>query len=120
MNFKSVPIQVSLRHIGLNASDSTEAEKIAGLFAEVFGLPYQPGNSSVFAGDIVEVMRAPYLGTHGHIALGVDSIEETEAYFKEIGYPFAVETAKFTADGRMKAVYLKGEFGGFAVHLLKN
>ena len=120
MNISNRPFTVTLRHIGINGQNQQDAEKTAKLFSDLFGLTYKSGNSSVFAGSIVEVMKEPYLGRCGHIALGVDSIEETENYFAEAGHPFLPETMKKDGEGRIKAVYLAGDFGGFAVHLLRN
>lgn len=116
----NAPFQVTLRHIGINGSNPEEAESIAGLFSDVFGLTSRQGNSSFFAGALVEVMKEPYLGKHGHIAFGVDSIEETEEFFSSVGHPFLKPTIKRSTDGKIKTVYLDGDFGGFAVHLLRN
>ena len=80
----------------------------------------QDRNSSVFAGTQIEVMRTPFLGKNGHIGFGVPSIEDCEAYFTSVGHPYQMETAKRDAEGRLKAVYLEGDFGGFAVHLMRN
>ena len=120
MKQTSQPFNATLRHIGINGQNRVEAENIARLFSDLFGFAYKPGNSSVFAGSVVEVMNEPYLGRCGHIAFGVDSIEETEAYFTEMGHPFLLSTIKRDNNGRIKAVYLEGDFGGFAVHLLRN
>lgn len=114
------PFEVTLRHIGINAKNEEEAMMIAELFSKTFGIECKPGNSSVFAGSIIEVMKKPFLGTNGHIALGVDSIEDTESYFSSIGHPFLQETLKRDNNGNIKAVYVDGDFGGFAVHLLRN
>lgn len=115
-----IPCKVTLRHVGINGESSENAEQIAALFSNVFGLEYRPGNSSVFAGNIIEVTRRPFPGKNGHIALGVDSIEEAEAYFSSIGHPFVESTIKRNSEGLINAVYVEGDFGGFAVHLLKN
>lgn len=115
-----IPCEVTLKHIGINAGNSETAEQIAALFAAVFGLEYRPGNSSVFAGSIIEVTRRPFPGQNGHIALGVDAIEEVEEYFSSIGHPFVESTIKRNSAGQINAVYVDGDFGGFAVHLLKN
>lgn len=111
--------EFTLQHIGINAADDKEAMAIAGLISGLFGLPYKEGNSSIFSGDCVEIMRTPFRGERGHIAFGVDSVEETEAYFADKGHPFVQETVKMDNDGRIKAVYLDGEIGGFAIHLIK-
>lgn len=120
MEHKTCPFLVTLRHIGLNADNSEQAETIARFFSEMFALQYKPGNSSVFAGEIIEVMRRPFRGTYGHIAMGVDDIEASRSYFEEKGWLFVEETIKRNASGKIVAVYLRGEIGGFAVHLLRN
>lgn len=120
MKPENKPFTATLRHIGINGRNRAEAEAIAMLFSELFGLEYKPGNHSVFSGSAVEVMYEPYLGRLGHIAFGVDCIEDTEAYFAEAGHPFLPSTIKRDSGGRIKAVYLEGDFGGFAVHLLRN
>lgn len=112
--------ELTLKHIGINAPDSAQAEALAQMFSETLGLEYKPGNSSVFAGTQIEVMRTPFLGKNGHIGFGVPSIEDCEAYFTSVGHPYQMETAKRDAEGRLKAVYLEGDFGGFAVHLMRN
>jgi 2-dehydro-3-deoxyphosphogluconate aldolase/(4S)-4-hydroxy-2-oxoglutarate aldolase len=40
-------------------------------------------------------------------------------YLTNKGYLFDDETAKYDADGKLKAIYLKHEIGGFAVHLVQ-
>ena len=64
-----------LRHVGINCDNEAEAEKTARIFCALFQLPYKPGNSSVFAGSVVECMKNPYPGKHGHIAIGTNSVE---------------------------------------------
>lgn len=107
-----------LRHIGINAKDDAEADGVAGAFEKLFGFPKKTGNSSVFAGTAVEVMKTPYLGTHGHIAIGTNYIDRAVYHMQLQGFEFDMDTAKYK-DGKLIAVYLKGEFGGFAVHLVQ-
>lgn len=107
-----------LRHIGINAKDDAEADSVAGAFEKLFGFPKKTGNSSVFAGTAVEVMKTPYLGTHGHIAIGTNDINRAVYHMQLQGFEFDMDTAKYK-DGKLVAVYLKGELGGFAVHLVQ-
>lgn len=107
-----------LRHIGINAKDENEAEDVAGSFEKLFGFTKKSGNSSVFAGSAVEVMKAPYLGANGHIAIGTNYIERAIYHMQLQGFEFDMDTAKYK-DGKMVAVYLKDELGGFAVHLVQ-
>ena len=99
--------EYSLAHVGINAANKEEAEKAARMFETLFGFAVKEGNSSFFAGDI-ELMKEPYMGKNGHIAIG------TEAR----GYTFNDATAKFKADGTLNAIYLTDEICGFAVHLV--
>ena len=111
--------EFSLAHIGINAENEAGALKIAELFAALFGFEVKPGNSSVFAGTAVEVMKTPYLGANGHIAIGTPDVAAAQAELEARGFAFRPETAKYKADGTLNAVYLKDEIGGFAVHLVK-
>ncbi|MBQ8729687.1 MAG: bifunctional 4-hydroxy-2-oxoglutarate aldolase/2-dehydro-3-deoxy-phosphogluconate aldolase [Lachnospiraceae bacterium] len=107
-----------LRHIGINASSEEEADGIATSFEKLFGFAKKVGGSSIFAGKEVEVMKAPYLGAHGHIAIGTNYINRAVYHMQLQGFEFDMDTAKYK-DGKMVAVYLKGEIGGYAVHLVQ-
>lgn len=108
-----------LAHIGINGANETEAAGIAELFAAAFGFEVKNGNSSLFAGTAVEVMKSPYLGKNGHIAIRVNSIARAKSYLKSKGFGFDESTAKTNDKGKPVAIYLDKEFGGFAVHLLQ-
>ena len=43
------------------------------------------------------------------------AMEELE----ENGFRFRMETAAYFEDGRIKNVYLEGEYGGFAIHIMQ-
>ena len=107
-----------LRHVGINATSEGEAEDVAGSFEKLFGFAKKVGGSSVFAGSAIEVMKEPYLGAHGHIAIGTNYIERAIYHMELQGFEFDKETAKYK-DGKLIAIYLKGELGGFAVHLVQ-
>lgn len=107
-----------LKHVGINCANEDEADQTAQAFADIFGFTKKTGNSSVFAGTAVEAMKKPYLGTNGHIAIGTTDIEEAVKYLESKGVEFDMDTAKYKND-RMAAVYMKGEIGGFAVHLVQ-
>ena len=107
-----------LRHVGINSNSDEEANGVAGSFEKLFGFAKKDGNSSVFAGTAIEVMKAPYLGAHGHIAIGTNYIERAVYHMELQGFEFDMDTAKYK-NGKLIAVYLKGELGGFAVHLVQ-
>ena len=108
-----------LAHVGINSESEKEAEKVAKLFSDLFGFAYKSGNSSVFAGTYIEVMKTPYLGTRGHIAIRTNYIDRAVYYLKSLGVEFNEESAKYDAKNKLIALYLKEEFGGFAVHLVQ-
>ena len=62
----------------------------------MFNLTPRHGQKSEFAGSYFECMKAPFLGTKGHIAMAPGNLE-----------------------GAIKNIYLNGEYGGFAVHILR-
>ena len=111
-----------LRHIGINCADEEEAMETSRAFSAVFGMAQKVGNSSVFAGTAVECMKAPYLGKHGHIAIGTNSVDRAVYHLGLEGVEFDESTRKTDAKGRTTAIYLEdrhNSFGGFAVHLVQ-
>ncbi|WP_066713975.1 bifunctional 4-hydroxy-2-oxoglutarate aldolase/2-dehydro-3-deoxy-phosphogluconate aldolase [Clostridium sp. Marseille-P299] len=107
-----------LKHVGINAKSEDEADSVATSFEKLFGFAKNVGNSSIFAGSAVEVMKQPYLGANGHIAIQTNYIERAVYHMELQGFEFDKETAKYK-NGKMVAIYLKGEIGGFAVHLVQ-
>ena len=108
-----------LAHIGINEKDETQAETTAKSFSDIFGFAYKPGNSSVFSGSYIEAMKTPYLGTHGHIAIRTNYIERAADFLKSNGIKFNESSAKYNDKGKLTAIYLENEIGGFAVHLVQ-
>lgn len=115
----SVMLGFELRHIGINAENEEEADKTASSFEELFGFAKKVGNSSIFAGTGIEVMKSPYLGKNGHIAIQTNYLERAIYHLEAKGYTFNYETRKVDKNGKMTAIYLNEEIGGFAVHLVQ-
>ena len=108
-----------LVHIGINQNSTAEAEKLAQLLGMMFNLTPRQGQKSVFAGDYFECMRSPYLGAMGHIAMGTPDLDSAVAELREKGFSFLEDTAQYDENGKLKNIYLDGEFGGFAIHILR-
>lgn len=108
-----------LRHIGINCASEEAAMETSRAFSTVFGMAQKVGNSSVFAGTAIECMKAPYLGEHGHIAIGTNNVDRAVYHLGLDGVEFDESTRKADAKGRTSAIYLKETFGGFAVHLVQ-
>ncbi len=107
-----------LKHVGINCESEEEADKTTDLFDNVFGFTKKPGNSSIFAGTYIEAMKTPYLGAKGHIAIGTNNIWRSISYLEALGIEVNMETASYK-EGVLRAVYLKEEVSGFALHLLQ-
>lgn len=108
-----------MKHIGINAKDENDADGIASALNKMFGFEKKVGNSSIFAGTAFEVMKKPYLGANGHVAVQTNYINRAIYHLEKRGFEFDMDTAKYDAKGNMKAIYFKGEFGGFALHLVQ-
>ena len=105
-------------HVGLNCASPEEAESVADSFERAFGFEKKCGNSSVFSSTYMEMMKQPFRGTHGHIAVATNSVKRAVYQLKLRGYEIDETSVKYGADGTMNVAYLKDEFGGFAVHLV--
>ena len=118
-NAMSKMLGFQLAHVGINCENSEQAEQTASEFADLLHLDSVNGNTSIFTGNIFELMKKPYKGAHGHIAIRTNFIDRAVYYLTNKGYLFDDETAKYDADGKLKAIYLKHEIGGFAIHLVQ-
>ncbi len=104
---------LTLAHVGINAECEAEAIEVSTAYAKLLGIKQKTGNSSCFAGSWVEVMKTPYLGEHGHIAIGTKSLPRAIAFYNRIGVEFNMDTAKPVA------IYFADDIGGFAIHLVQ-
>lgn len=101
----------NLIHVGINPDgDSQGAPR---MFERLFGWQVKEGASNAFAGTFIEYMKNGGLGKHGHIAVGVNNMARAKAYLEGLG----VEFSEPMPNG--KAIYMKDEIAGFAVHLLQ-
>lgn len=108
-----------LEHIGINMNNEKEASELALLLSETFNLKPRHGQKSEFAGDYFECMKTPFLGKNGHIAMRTSDLEKSVEELKQKGHTFNMDTAAYDDDGNLKNIYLNGEFGGFAIHILR-
>ena len=115
---RRIALGFEIAHIGVNTADADESLAVCQALDAAFGFGVKEGNSSNFAGSGVEVMKSPYLGKNGHIAVKTNSSPRAAAELAKNGFTLDEATAKYKGE-KMVAVYLKQEFGGFAVHLLQ-
>ncbi|NLP35561.1 MAG: bifunctional 4-hydroxy-2-oxoglutarate aldolase/2-dehydro-3-deoxy-phosphogluconate aldolase [Clostridiales bacterium] len=108
-----------LRHIGINTNNENEATSVADYFDKMFGFSKIVGSSSIFAGSGVEVLKSPYLGKNGHIAVQTNDVKRAMYHLSKRGVEFDMNTANYDNNGSVKTVYMKDEVGGFAIHLIQ-
>ena len=110
---------LTLAHVGINCGDAGEAEQTAKALCAIFGFEYKAGNSSDFAGKAVECMKKPGRGAHGHIAIAANSVDRAVYHLGRQGVEFDESSRVTDAKGKTKAIYLKQELSGFAIHLVQ-
>ena len=109
-----------LEHVGINTDNEEEAMKVANLIGAMLNMKVAPGNSSIFVGSKeFEIMKKPGRGTNGHIAIACNDIARAKWHMERRGFAFEDESTASMKDGKMVAIYLKDEIGGFAIHLLQ-
>ena len=67
----------------------------------------------------MECNKAPGRGANGHIAIGTNNVDRAVYHLGLRGVTFDESSRKTDAKGNTKAIYLKDELAGFAVHLVK-
>lgn len=108
-----------LAHIGINSKEEAEADSLASALEYMFGFQKKVGKKSIFAGTGFEVMKTPFLGTNGHIAIKTNDIQRAMFHLELRGFEFDMNTANYDDNHNLKAVYFKGEYGGFALHFIQ-
>jgi 2-dehydro-3-deoxyphosphogluconate aldolase/(4S)-4-hydroxy-2-oxoglutarate aldolase len=112
-------LNFSVAHVGINAESEEAALKGARTFEAIFGFAVKPGNSSVFAGEGIEITKSPFPGKYGHIAIGTYNVARAAAHLERRGVALNQGSAKTDSKGQLSAIYLAEEIAGFAVHLVK-
>ena len=115
---KEALLGFEVAHIGINCESADASMAVCEALNRAFSLPVKAGNSSNFASTGIEVMKSMYLGRNGHIAIRTNALPAAVAELEKRGFVCDPSTAKYKGE-RMTAIYLKEEFGGFAVHLLQ-
>lgn len=109
-----------IAHIGINAKDDEDAQRIANLLTTLFGLSQNDTDISIFSDTLIETMKGCGRGEKGHIGLAVNNIPEAEEYFSSRGLTINEESRAYYPDGTLKLVYFKEEIAGFAIHLCQD
>lgn len=108
-----------IAHVGVNCGDKQEAERLAKLISAMFGFAPRETSKSWFAGDAIEYMNGGGPGTKGHIGIKTNNVERAMYHLGRQGVEFDAESITYNDKGAAKFAYIKGEFGGFAIHLVQ-
>jgi 2-dehydro-3-deoxyphosphogluconate aldolase/(4S)-4-hydroxy-2-oxoglutarate aldolase len=103
----------------VNSGSPEKALEDAKLFAKLLGWEIRDGNSSMFVGNGIELMKKPFKGTHGHICIATNFLARAKWHLERRGFEFVDESEASYKNGKMTAIYLKNEIAGYAVHLLQ-
>lgn len=105
-------------HVGVNLPDAEAAAGVGQYLQQAFGFGIKEGAGSNFATSSIELLKANYLGSKGHLAIRTSNIARAMHYLGKRGFAVDMTTAKYKGD-KLIAVYLTGETGGFALHLVQ-
>ncbi len=109
---------LELKHVGVNSGTPEKAQKDAEMIAKLLGWDLDDRSKATFVGEGFEVMKVPFRGEKGHIAIGCNSIKRARWHLERRGFVFDDESA-IIKDGKLRAIYLKDDIAGFAFHLLQ-
>ena len=115
----AVMLGFELRHVGINCADEKESSCVADQFENLFGFTKEDRGGAYFAGEFIEVMKKPFYGEKGHIAIATHYPERAAYHLEKAGVEINWDSAGYQPDGSLRVVYLKNEVGGFAVHILQ-
>ena len=109
---------LEVKHVGVNSGSPEQAAKDAAMFSKLLGWELDEHANATFVGEGFEIMKIPFRGTHGHIAVACNSIKRARWHMERRGFVFD-DSSAIMRDGKLRAIYLKDEIAGFAVHLLQ-
>ncbi len=63
-------------------------------------------------------MKKQGRGANGHIAIGTNNVARAKWHLENRGFKF-IEDSAVVKNGKLTAIYLENEIGGFAFHLVQ-
>lgn len=108
-----------MAHIGINQENVEEAKKTVALLGALFGFESRETDGSFFVNEQFEVMKKPFLGKLGHVAIRTTDPDKARAYLESRGVAFNESTANYGPDGELNTIYFQDDIAGFAFHLVR-
>lgn len=105
-----------LLHVGINNANENDAANDSATLGTLLGQNVKPGNSSIFVGTMIEMMKTPGRGTHGHICVQTNYLERAIYHLEKRGFTFDESSFKYDDKGNLKVAYMTDEIAGFAIH----
>lgn len=112
----STMLGFKLLHVGINNTNEADASADSAKFGALLGQAVKPGNSSIFVGNMIEMMNTPGRGTHGHICVQTNYLARAIYHLEKRGFVFDETSFKYDDKGNLKVAYMKEEIAGFAIH----
>ena len=112
----STMLGFKLLHVGVNNASEEAAASDSAKFATLLGQDVKVGNSSMFVGSLIEMMKNPGRGTNGHICIQTNYLDRAIYHLEKRGFVFDESSFKYNDKGELTVAYLKDEIAGFAVH----
>lgn len=104
-------------HVGINAGTPENATTVTNRVDELFNSGKRETDLSFFSGNLVEVMKKPFVGEHGHICVDTRDLTRALAMLKRKGVEFNEDLYMYDSKGKLVTAYMKEEIGGFAFHV---
>ena len=73
--------------------------------------------TAYFGGNLVEVLKVPFIGTNGHICVDTRDIKRAVAMLKRKGVQILEKNCRYDDKGNLINVFLEEEIGGFGFHV---
>jgi len=103
-------------HLGVNTPDAESALAVSEQLDAAFGLGIAMGPRSNYVSPYLEILKNTGLGENGHFGIRTRSIPRAIAELAKRGYEVDESRTRYEGD-KLVLIYLKNQFGGFAVHL---
>ncbi len=106
-----------LTYVGINCLNHNEANLIADEFS-LFGLSKKVVKNHIYAGNVIITTDDGCIGTKGYLSFKTNNLNRAIAYLSKAGLEFNEKTMEYDEMHNIQKIYLKKEFGGYAIELI--